>query len=568
MRHRQNYFLSFDILAPEVKLNVNGGSSVGTKVGIGMSLLCVGIFLILTYVIIDDYFDTGKPKITQEPVPLTRLPRMNMIQDRKFPIVFFNLLDGSPIPKVDLPKYFSVYLTKHSFFPDKPPEMVYYGVKPCAELVKENKLDTIVVENQGIVKSGYLTFGYCVDIGDADLNLGGAEEGTSEVIMFQIGPCVQGNGCKSKEDVARVGFFVTNPVAYTNYGNYKQPVQYLTEKNEHEFVNFDLTLRHKYVYQQTAIVEKKGFLSKEKTTHSFFSIGKSSTGFYSRDNNQITCAKFDDLRDFVCMPYYSMEMIVSGTSLRITREYKGIVESISEVGGMIDIIYLLFSVLYGLYYHKALKAGLVESIYGLKPSQSNRVQAADPRSKQPPLSFSQPSGGHEHQEQLRLKALKTIDKKLDIVQLSRELSAVRALAQLLFSSETQKLLPLYELECIQSDALNSEAQSGQDSSLTGKYGKGNPPAEKPPLFQDTTKSLALKSRSTKKVLLHEQSTPARNATPALHQNEPQAKDMGGDPSEGFPTDQNLLSTLRHLIECKIKESFEKVPAQNAVEIIA
>ncbi len=284
------------------------------------------------------------------------------------------------------------------------------------------------------------------------------------MVIFAISPCTLGSECKSKSELLEVGFFVTQPIAYTDYGKYDKPVQYFTEKTEHEYVMFNLVLRHKYVYQLTNIAEQKGFLSKEKTTHSFFSVGKFSTGYYERDPIQTTCKADDD--PIICSSYYQLEMVVSGTSLKITREYKGIVESISEVGGMVDIVYLIFAFFYGIYHQYHFRTGLADRIYGFRPQSAvHKPQKVRPDSEK--ISnriFHMPNISSQDMLELRKQAAKSVEAKLDVVQISKELLALKALAHLLMSSETIELLPLFELKVLKDSQTSAKHIQAQEPS--------------------------------------------------------------------------------------------------------
>ncbi len=261
-------------------------------------------------------------------------------------------------------------------------------------------------------------------------------------------------------------------------------------------------------------------------------------------------------------------MIVSGTSIRITREYKGIVESISEVGGMIDIIYLLFSFIYGFYYQRALKANLVESIYNLKPVQSSQVKAIDTRSKdQPAVNLSHPVGDQSQREKMRQDAMKEINRKLDIVQLSKELSALRALIHLLFPSETLTLLPLFELKCIQQAGIGQSVQKSLEPTPSNKVPKGISSAEDPPLFKANSKGTFLKARSIKRIDHHEQIPPSESY-PLSGLNPATDKNSDDGRPEPNSEEQNILRCLRLQIAKRIQEYLDPpVAANNALEII-
>ena len=450
MRHKQSRSFSLDILAPELKLTINNKYTVSTKVGMILSSICLVLFTILTYIIISDYFDTSKPRVTQETIPLSYQPTLNYNLDKRFPIILLNFRDGSPVSKEDLPKYFTINLAKWTFSPDKPTQSKYYDVAPCAELVAANKTKTIHIEHNGYVKSSYLKYGYCVDVGDDEVTLGGSGDNSDEVVIFQVAPCIQGNQCKSKEEILKVGFFVTTPTAYTNFGNYRNPVQYLTQKNEHEYVNFALGFRHKYEYQKYELFEDKGFLSKRAETHRYFSVSKFSVGFFSRELQDSVCPSVEDLQSLKCTAYYSQEMVVARSAVKIVREYKGVVESISEVGGMTDILFLIFYSIYGFYNYHVQKHVLVKEIFGLeRPTIASKwcpkkKMTAEPKENQDSFALE----SHKNKIQAICsydRALELVHESTNIVSIARELQIVKVLAHVLLSPAARDLIPQYSI---------------------------------------------------------------------------------------------------------------------------
>ena len=327
---------------------------------------------------------------------------------------------------------------------------------------------------------------------------------------------------------------------------------------------FGLTLRQKYIYQQTSIAEQKGFLSKEKTTHSFFSVGKFSTGYFERDPNQITCTSYFDLQNF-CNPYYQMEMIVSGTALKITREYKGIVESISEVGGMVDLVYLLFAFFYGFYHQHHFKAGLVERIYGFEPqSKSKSQKPTSMGEKKIHPNFHRPNSDPSLVHKLRKEAEKSVESKLDIIQISKELLAVKALAHLLLSSEIRDLLPMFELKVLAANQVGPKSSQAQELSSLSRNVQPSSMAVQVPNLDSSRNSFSRHKPGTaglqkERLNLEEQiqRKPSLADFPANHQ--PQETRLGLETS--------LLSQLRAQIGENIRNSVQNAFPTNEIEII-
>ena len=461
MRYTGSGFFGLDFLAPDLKLTFRGAYSFKTKIGVILSLVCLSISSILLFFIGSDYFDTSKPKVTQELIPLASQPSLNMKRDKKFPIVMLNFINGDPITKEELPKYFTIFMSHQSFNAKRAPIFKIFDMVPCADLVNEGRTGTIEISHEGIVKTNYLKYGYCVDPGDdeASLNLGG-NPGDDEIVVFGIYPCMLGPQCKSKDEIKNLGYTVTVPKSYTNYGNYKNPVQYLTEKNEHEFVNFDVGLRQRYQFSKNTIYEFRGFLSGYSITNEFFGENKFSSNFWSRDRDQITCNNTDEMLRLSCVSYYSLELTVSSSSVKLTREYKGLIESVSEIGGMIELIMILFCLVYSFYHHSALEEEMVKEMYGFEKRSgwflSSKLRNMCPKKENTKIlnKLDQMSGigadnfevvnrmnGKERDQKiLYRKATELTKNNLDIVEIAKDLLILRTLMSIILSDESKKIL--------------------------------------------------------------------------------------------------------------------------------
>ena len=431
---------SFDILAKELRLNLQGKPSFGTRLGGVLSILCLSLFAVLSFVIVSSYFDTSQPKVTTEVVPGQVSPVTSIVKEKRFPILMINLFHQDPMPKAELPFYIHPIFIKMVFTPGMPPTMKEYKFVPCQELVDKNKLDTISIENEGYVKKAYLKYGYCVDLGDDDdIRLGGQTD-SDEVLALQIFPCLQGAACKSKQDISHLGFSVSIPEAYVNYGNYDHPVNYLIEKAEQEFISFDLTSRKKYVYQRNEIYNTRGFLSKQAMVGSFYSIKETKFMFASRDGNKVSCEPGTSLLGGECLPYYSTEFFINTNSIKIVKEYKGVVESVSEVGGMIDIILLIFSFTYSYYNGLKMKEFLAQQIFGTTVPGSERTCCRKKTRSVQSVSVQDPPV-HQTLIKNHKKALREVDELLDFLSISKELYSFKLISRLLIPQNLKDSIP-------------------------------------------------------------------------------------------------------------------------------
>jgi len=82
MRHKQPSAFLFDLFAPDIKMNFRRQGSVSTKVGTAFSVVFLGFFSYLAYLIISDYFDTSKPSVSQSVHPTDLPPLIEFSEDK------------------------------------------------------------------------------------------------------------------------------------------------------------------------------------------------------------------------------------------------------------------------------------------------------------------------------------------------------------------------------------------------------------------------------------------------------------------------------------------------------
>ena len=439
-----------DFLAPDPKLLVLGKPSVSTMVGSVLSVVCLLIFVTLTYMIVSTYFDTSKPKISQEIVTMKNKPVIDFETDRHFPILFFYYKDTIYLEKLELQKFVHVTLGRYTYFktPDgmERVEKQFYGLLPCIELQKTNP-STFSVELNSANRQNLLKTGYCFDTRGEKVTLGWDDPTiTYQMITIDVLPCTLADGCKSKEELLDLTYSLANPTAQTNFGDYENPVKFITEPEEYEYLSLELNPRNKFNYMRGEIYQEQGFLSTEILTHSFTTVNKLSYAFRSRDKEQITCT-IEQVEDFSCVPYFSQEVVVSNNKIKIIREYKGLVESASEIGGMIDLVFLVFYSVYGFYQHRVYARRLIKTIYGIdEPLNKKRCFCCKKRRMVTHLDSLDEDFKRDKELELFTKAKSSIERDMDLVEISKEINNLRLISSILLTEEMKSKVPLYILE--------------------------------------------------------------------------------------------------------------------------
>lgn len=413
-----------DFLAPSFSLNINGKSSYNTKTGMVLSLTCLGAFIFLIYFNVTQYLDKTRPRVSQELEVLANPPKIDFVKGKHFPIMFFYYLDSTPIDSIDeLGKFAHVALELGYFKKDADGNEIYINnvLKPkrCSDLVAQGKTETIEPSNDYFVKSNYLVSGICFDSEGIEVSLGGATDGRYyESAAVNVYPCVLGDQCHPLSELAKLSFTVASPTVNLNLNNYKNPLLYLTEAEDYYYITPSIGSKHKMYLMKGEIREENGFLTPKAQPTSFSTIRNLRYLAYARNPNQITCSE-EELYGYFCDPYYRLIYSNTYSQLVVTREYKGVIETISEIGGMIELILIVFSALYSFYHNEALRQYMILQIYGIsKPktpsrciSSMNKIKTID--------------ADKEQQQLLYKNASERLEKDLDITWILRELKTLK-----------------------------------------------------------------------------------------------------------------------------------------------
>ena len=406
---------SLDFLSHPVGFNVRGQQSVKTKVGVFFSIICMGLFVTLSWVTIANYLDTSRPVISYETQSMKVKEPANIKQSRLYPIIFFtdqiNLLTPG-----EMAKYISPYII---FYKETKAGDVYqFRMKlvPCKDLIARGKTDTITAESEGTVKTNYKEYGYCIDDEGKEFELGADD--SRDVFSVAFYPCTLTDGsCKSPAELGRLATSISFPQVVTNFGDYNSPITYVTETSEYVGLNTYFWTVNYHSLRINEVMQERGFLSKIETTHRYVSVDKSTSQIRNRDSSQTTC--LENKIDY-CTPYIVHNFLMTNKKMKIVRSYKGFVESISEIGGMIDLIFIIFVLMYSFYHRFAYQSFFIEEIYGIKKTSSNLC-----KKKIKAEVHSLDSIENNNVEKLFKKAQDQVTKDLDIITLIEEMNLIK-----------------------------------------------------------------------------------------------------------------------------------------------
>jgi hypothetical protein len=404
MKNKRSLLTSFDLFTPDVKLNVAGKSGVATKVGAALSALYLAALCGMAFVIISEYFNTKKPLVSQAVVPTDLPPPISFSEDKLYPMLIFQYQVSVLLNKSELDRFVTVEFNKISMSRDE----------------VSGKTTTTIEQMKAGEREVLLASGVCVDPENGDVTLGQktSKDPFYQLIVWRVLPCSLPSGCASREELAKVTFSSMIPKPIQDLANHNNPIRYVTLADEILFISTAFTTRQNFNLIKTEIRDESGFLSSERLAKSYSAIN--SRGFSTSDRNsaQLSCTQAEIVARS-CIPYFIQNFVNSPQKMVIKRQYKGMVETFSELGGMVDMLFMLFFFPYSIYNHRALRERLVEAIHGAKKPAKHKPQP--PKGAQ--LSAEQ-RGSQEEAETAAKRysgLLEQIETSLDVVQIAKEL---------------------------------------------------------------------------------------------------------------------------------------------------
>ena len=420
---------SLDMFAPDIKMNINGKRAIGSSFGVLLSVAYLGLFACLAYLIIADFLDTSQPRISQG-VNSTELPPLiSFAEDKLFPILNFGHQTQGPLKLADIQKFVTVRFMKTFLQRDANTGAVQRRIRmlkvvPCADIFYTDKFKQFEGLTQ-VEKELMLSSAVCMDPGEEDLSLGQLKETDPfyQQVSLWVLPCSLPTGCASRQELAKITLASIIPKPILNLSDKKHPIRYVRLADEVMYLSTALTGRQTLNLLKTEIVDDAGFLQGKERAGIYSSIDSTSYSATDRDSSQLSCTPAQ-MMDNSCIPYWIQSFGTSPRKMVIKRQYKGMVETFSELGGTADMLFMIFCFPYSLYHSRILRERLVELIHGVKkPKKLRKATSVTPEQR-----------ASEEQQHLKLRQhyhtlVTEVDSWLNLAKITAEVQKVRAILQ-------------------------------------------------------------------------------------------------------------------------------------------
>ena len=527
-----------DFMAPQVGLNVGGSDGIKTYFGLMMSIGYLVSISILGSVIVQSFFDTTEPRISQETSESGEYPVIDFMDNNLFPVSYVYYNDIFPIPAAMVPKYFTIKFVKYAFNsyfdqngqPQVNGSVNFMDVIPCSELKQNQSLYKYyeIYKETKFFKQNSDALGLCIKLDPELLKVGGGGADTSvELLTYAFYPCSLSSGCATKEEMNNVGIVYSFPSTSMNLSSKSDPVKSYLNADNFVYVNTAQRQKFQSKLSVTEIYDDPGTYFPVTLESNFSSVDRMLTTTRYRNDSNVQCTQLQLLSD-QCSSYFLFDYMSSGKKIKLLRQYKGIVETISDIGGINSIVFLLFlwsNYLYISFIQKKLMVHRVfdffnEKLFTTTERRSclarmmdicrcrcifRKKKDSDVFAKDSPELRRKPSIVSKHDPRaldpvvvsnLQDQAYNMIEKSLDVITLVKEINNLKLLTHFLLRDYHLKLAPLItlSLQCSKSDVKLME----QDS-LTEN---GSPKRLKKSMTTDEYASLGFKKMNFQEALMN------------------------------------------------------------------
>jgi len=277
---------------------------------------------------------------------------------------------------------------------------------------------------------------------------------------FSIYPCVLPSGCAQPSDVIRFSFLYSEMVPSLNLSDYKQPVKYSLNSENYNYISTTNGQKIQRTLRSISIIDTRGFFSGESSRVNYADIDQEHFNIFSRDQTKTSCSP-TELGYPTCKAYYIVDTASGGTTVKYTRTFRGIIDTIGNIGGVIEMIYLVAFCLYFFYNKHSTKIFLLENVYDIKINSKSykyfrccwkkrKLHIHESSLSSLPTLASADGKTISIDEQLD-KAYLGILNKLNIVEILREFNSLQLLSKAFLDERHLKLAPML--------ALNREIQN-------------------------------------------------------------------------------------------------------------
>ena len=360
-RHRKQTTPPFDWFGATPTLYLDGEDSQTTYCGCCLTLLFIGLIGIAVYHYFWMYYTGASAIFSQTELATQEYSELNLGQDFFFVSIVYRFRDKL-VNKEEIEDIFinlKAYAVKFHYGeeggdPEKSREALQFT--NCKEMSNEYKEEDFVGNLQALSK-----FAQCLRI-PKDFELKGAV-GSEEFsyIEIEVLPCdikhpkcqtagaKKGSTIHTSKQLEKAYKFSRQFELSLSFTDFKVNVQsyhnpLVKTINSDNVIKIDLTRQKKrdYYFKNISVVSETGFLWETETSESSVAYNKAYSDSFMRDPTLKIKFKGPNGKEERYAPYVVYRLLASNTVTNVHREYELLLDVFGNVGGMSEILTILF----------------------------------------------------------------------------------------------------------------------------------------------------------------------------------------------------------------------------------
>ena len=338
-----------DIMAPPIQIRLAGFSGIKTYVGLLMTFFYTCGIVSLGWFLVREFFDTSKPQVSVQETDTGSYPEYDLHSQKLLPVAYFFSQEAIRVPAKEVARYFTIKLvkkTKQSPADATQPlteKLALFDVVPCAESISAAQGASLY---QHFNKTPYFKrfaeeFGMCVAVDPQNLKIyGGGADDEIVTLAYTLYPCSLATGCASEAEMKQISFAFSVSGTSLNLSDFRNPVT--------KYLNVDSSFHLMHAFKQFTrieiqskdIIDDPGLYFNLQNRSRFSEVKQSSYSLVNRDATKHQCT-LGEIEAAHCSPFFEFEFTSTGTNVKILRSYRGFVETLGDIGGVNEIVFIL-----------------------------------------------------------------------------------------------------------------------------------------------------------------------------------------------------------------------------------
>lgn len=363
------FLVDYDFFGGAFELTVEGHSRTKTLLGFFLSLTFTSVILLATFKFSYQYFDVSRPRVLIKDIRNDTYPNITVNHDGIYYFLSVHGPGGYLAPQ-DIASFVNMRI-RHEKIAANPNgtlkvETEEIGMQPCTELAWFSQMAEHAKPNHKKIAT---SFGLCSSKGDEKFLL---YEGTDppyghvEVLFQRCQLAV----CRTAEELAQLTFRFYTVEHYFDSTIRKNPLYLSSEVKTELKIRSGERTEYRYFVQDVKVATDTGVFSK---------VFDYKSGFQWSQPKEDKRKLYPSDSAYVQMNIYS-----SGRHIEYTRVYYKLLDLFSDIGGVIQIVSFVITVLYSRYNEYVQRRNLIRfGILGkarhpadIKPQTPNKVVPA------------------------------------------------------------------------------------------------------------------------------------------------------------------------------------------------